>query len=51
MPVARNKTRLNVWILPSQKVALDKLVSKTGEALAVHVRAALTDYLKKMTAK
>jgi len=48
MPVKRNKTRLNVYVEPEQKAALDKLVEKTGAPIAVHVRRALVDYLKKM---
>jgi predicted DNA-binding protein len=45
----RRKTRVNLYIEFAQKEALDLLTEKTGAPIAVHVRRALDDYLKKMS--
>jgi len=44
---AMNKIRMNVYLSPEQKVALDKLSTKTGAPTAELIRRAIDLYLKK----
>jgi len=42
-----NKIRMNVFLDPAQKQALEKLSAKTGAPVAVLIRRAVDAYLKR----
>lgn len=46
-----NKIRMNVYLSPEQKQALDKLSAQTGAPTAELIRRAIDLYLKKAAAK
>jgi hypothetical protein len=45
--VVRLKTRMNVWILPEQKEALDRISARHGAPISELVRRAVADYIRK----